>query len=149
MARKGATERQGERRLADPKRGNTSATTLRRALLLMLGLDAAIALVQLYVHLQLSSSGGSYTSFCNVNASVNCDAVLSSRFSTLVGLPISLWALAKDALMAALVRFRGRPGSPARLRAALLLTGLGAWTLVFSLYMAFVATSTIGKWRSR
>ncbi len=146
MARRGATKHHAqERRPANPGSGNGGrSTALSRGLLVALGLDALIALVQLYVHAQLSGGDGSYTSFCNVNSSINCDAVLGSQFAMLFGIPISLWALAKDGAIAALVGFRGRPGSPARLQSALALAFLGAWTLVFSLYMALVATSTIG-----
>jgi len=146
MARRGATKHHAqERRPANPGSGTgATSTALGRGLLVALGLDALIAAVQLYVHAQLSAGDGSYTSFCNVNSSINCDAVLGSQFAMLFGVPISLWALAKDAAIAALVAFRGRPGSPARLQSALALAFLGAWTLVFSLYMALVATSTIG-----
>ena len=146
MARRGATKHHAqERRPANPGSGHGgTSTAMNRGLLVVLGLDALIALVQLYVHAQLSTGDSSYTSFCNVNSSINCDAVLGSQFGMLFGVPISLWALAKDAAIAALVAFRGRPGSPARLQSALALAFLGAGTLVFTLYMALVATATIG-----
>jgi protein-disulfide isomerase len=70
---------------------------------------------------------------------VNCDAVLGSAYGVLFGIPVSVFALGKDALLAGLVAAPGRPGSPARTRRALLLAGLGAWSLLFTVYMAAVS----------
>jgi protein-disulfide isomerase/uncharacterized membrane protein len=147
MPRKGATERpQAERRLAgsggQERPGATTALT--RGLLVAIGLDAVLAIVQLYVHGRLVASDGSYTSFCNVNGTINCDAVLASPYGMLFGISLSAWALLKDAALGALVLYRGRPGSALRTQSALLLAGLGVWSVVFTLYMAFLATWAVG-----
>jgi len=145
MARKGATERRSAPRpLAEPgTRERAGTTALARGLWIALGLDAAVALVQLWIHGQLVAGDG-YTSFCNVNATVNCDAVLASSYGSLLGVPLPIWALVKDGVLAALVGFRPRPGSPARTWSALALAGLGVWSLLFTVYLAFIAAWAIG-----
>ena len=83
MAHKGATQQQNSPRRrgeAGPPAGRSRSAAprtegLERALWIALGLSAAIALGQLYIHTQLAATGGAYTSFCNVNSTVNCDAV--------------------------------------------------------------------------
>jgi protein-disulfide isomerase/uncharacterized membrane protein len=51
-----------------------------------------LASVSTYVHHQVTSGSG-YTSFCNVNATVNCDTVVSSPYGTLLRIPVSVWAI--------------------------------------------------------
>src|SRR5512140_2620310 len=59
-------------------------------LLAALGIGVSIAID--IVHQRLTADVN-YTSFCNVNATVNCDVVLGSRYAELFAIPISRWAL--------------------------------------------------------
>jgi uncharacterized membrane protein/protein-disulfide isomerase len=109
---------------------------LAAALISLVG--AAIAVEISWVHSQIASLGDRYTSFCNVNSSINCDAVLSSDYSKVAGIPVAWLALlAYLALAAAFLMARkgGRAGSR--------LLGLAAagtiGSVVFSLYMALVS----------
>ncbi len=152
MAHKGATHQRnsGGRRsetapataAARPAAARTDG--LERALWIALALSAGIALVQLYVHAQLHASRGSYTSFCNVSATVNCDAVLKSTYGTLLGIPVAAWALLSYAVLAGLLVRRGRTVGAARNQTSLLILGLAVWNLVFSLHMAGLAAFAIG-----
>jgi protein-disulfide isomerase len=63
----------------------------RIALVLAL-LGAALSSYALHVGTQLAADSG-FTSFCNLGGVVNCDAVLTSRFSHLLGVPVSVWGL--------------------------------------------------------
>ena len=126
---------------AAPRRGMTG---LERALLAVLALDGALSFVLHYVHAQLRATNGAYTSFCNVSDRVNCDTVLGSPHSELLGVPVSVWALLTYLLLAALVIWRQRASEPGRTRATLLLVGIAAWAFAFSVYMAAVATFVIG-----
>ncbi len=119
-----------------------SATEL--ALLVVLGLDAALSLVMLYIHAQLHATGGTYTSFCNVSNRVNCDAVLGSQYALLGGFPVALWALATYVALAGLVAWRGRAPTPTRGRLTLLMVAVAAWIFVFSLYMGALAVWALG-----
>jgi protein-disulfide isomerase/uncharacterized membrane protein len=152
MAHKRATQQQNSgRRRSDsgtiPVHGRAGATRtdgLERALWITLALAAAIALIQLYIHAQLAATHGSYTSFCNVNATVNCDAVLASSYGTLLGIPVAAWALLSYAALGFLLARRGRTVGTARTQASLLLLALTLWNAVFSVYMAGLSTFVIG-----
>jgi uncharacterized membrane protein/protein-disulfide isomerase len=94
----------------------------------------------LYVHGQIDRLGDSYTSFCSINDSINCDRVLSSTYARLFGIPVAWFALAAYAGMAAIFGAAAKTGDE-DVRSRLL--GLGAagvtGALVFSGYMATVA----------
>ena len=98
----------------------------------------------LYVHVQLVATTGAYTSFCNVNARVNCDAVLTSSYGSLLGVPVAVWALLTYLAQASIVIARRRTVADARVRASRLMVLLAVWSLVFSLYMAGIAAFAIG-----
>jgi protein-disulfide isomerase/uncharacterized membrane protein len=52
-----------------------------------------LAAVATWVYAKLVSSGGAYTSFCNLGQAVNCDSVLKSPYGKVAGLPVSAWAI--------------------------------------------------------
>ena len=107
------------------------------AMLAALGLG--ISVVIQVVHGRLAASVD-YASFCNVNASVNCDVVLSSRYAFLAGLPVSTWAILYYLVtlgMLAGVVMANR--ATTRETLGTLVFGAAVWGLLFSLYMAVVA----------
>ncbi len=152
MARKEATQQQNSGR----RRGETGAPPTRprtppartdgleRALWLVLLLSGAVALVQLYIHAQLAATHGSYTSFCNVDTTVNCDAVLMSPYAVLFGVPMAAWGLGSYLVLAFLLYRRGNAVGAARTQASLLLLGLALWNVGVSLYMAGVSALVLG-----
>jgi len=119
--------------------GNPGATEdaggWRITALLLASVGFTISLVIIYVYVRLVSSGGSYTSFCSINATVNCDDVLASSYGKLLGVPVAIpAALDYILLIGLLLAGRRREGRP--LAYAMLLTG---WNLVFSLAMASIS----------
>ena len=52
----------------------------------------AISLLIFSIDRKIAATGGQYTSFCNVNETVNCDVVLSSPYAHLLGIPVAVWA---------------------------------------------------------
>ena len=111
--------------------------TLPILLFALIGMGISIA--SEVVHLRLATEE-SYTSFCNVNAAVNCDVVLTSRYAVLAGVSLSVWALlyylAVIALAVAMI-VAARASLRERLATVTLL--VAAWGLLFSLYMAAIA----------
>ncbi len=99
----------------------------------------AVSLEIVYVHGRISALGKEYTSFCNVNDTINCDRVLGSPFSKLFGIPVGWFALATYAFLAAAFwTARNRIGEAAA--ANLTLAGLGvAGAGAFSVYMAGIS----------
>jgi protein-disulfide isomerase/uncharacterized membrane protein len=102
------------------------------------------ALAASYVHHQLDRSGGEYVSFCNVSENVNCDTVLSSTYSRLLGVPVAWLGAAAHALLALLaIATLGSSGDARRLRLRMLVLGaLGG--AVFSAFMAFISFRVLG-----
>lgn len=147
MAHKGATQQQnsGRRRGESlPAKGSRSlaqqTVTIERGLFGALALAAVLALTQLYIHAQLAATRGTYTSFCNVSATVNCDAVLMSPYAILLGVPVAAWGFLSYVALAFLLLQRGRAVGAARSQASLALVGIAMWNVGVSLYMAGVST---------
>ena len=82
---------------------------------------------------------GEHPAYCGADS--ECDLVQSSRWSTLFGMPMSLWGLLTYALLAGLAwRLRSRPSA---WRAALLVAGIGAgvsWFLTLVSVLQIEAT---------
>ncbi|EKD52395.1 MAG: vitamin K epoxide reductase [uncultured bacterium] len=62
-------------------------------LLLLSLLGIFIAAYLTYIHYMVTGGDANFASFCNVNAKVNCDAVAASAWSTLFGVPVSIWGM--------------------------------------------------------
>lgn len=64
---------------------------------LVLGLAGlAVSAYAIHVH-NIVAAGGQ--SACGVSATVNCDAVIGSKYGVLLGLPLGVWGMAYFALM--------------------------------------------------
>ena len=74
--------------------------------LAVLGLGASIA--ALYVHYQMLADP-SYTSFCDVNETVSCEAVLTSQYGTVAGIPVAAGGAIWSALVLLLAVFGMTP----------------------------------------
>jgi uncharacterized membrane protein/predicted DsbA family dithiol-disulfide isomerase len=112
------------------------------AALALVGVVLAITLS--YVHAQIDKHAGAYTSFCNVNDSVNCDRVLASPFADFAGLPVAWWAIFAYSALAAAFFSAGRAAG-ARRHTSLRLAALGSvGATAFSLYMAAVSLFVLG-----
>jgi protein-disulfide isomerase len=112
----------------------------RIALVLAL-LGAALAAYALEVGMQLAADSG-FTSICNLGGVVNCDVVLTSRFSHLLGLPVSVWALLAFGA-GALLALPGALGRPQAF-ADLLLLALTSGSVGFAAVLAG-AMATLGS----
>ena len=101
-------------------------------------MGAAISAEIAYVHSQIDALGTGYTSFCNVNSSINCDAVLSSPWAKLLDVPVAWLAGASYIVLAGLfaLLWRRSGDHPWALRAAGVLVVGG---FLFSVYMAGIS----------
>ena len=109
-----------------------SPTRHRLALALALA-GAVLSAVALEVHRRLGEGSG-YTSFCNLGGIVNCDAVLGSRYSVVLGVPVPAWGIAGFATGAALA-LPGALAASAGGLADLLLLGVASASLGFALVL--------------
>jgi protein-disulfide isomerase/uncharacterized membrane protein len=109
------------------------------ALLAAVGLGVSVVIQ--VVHGRLAADAdGVYTSFCNVSATVNCDVVLGSQYASLIGLPVSAWAIAYYLVtLCMLVGVVLAARAPMRATLGSLIFAGAVWGLLFSLYMAAVA----------
>jgi uncharacterized membrane protein/protein-disulfide isomerase len=87
----------------------THARTLIIALA-VLGLGASVA--ALYVHYQMLADP-LYTSFCDVNATVSCEAVLTSQYGSVAGVPVAAGGAIWSALILLLAVFGMKPARSA------------------------------------
>jgi protein-disulfide isomerase/uncharacterized membrane protein len=102
----------------------------------------AFAAAAAYIHFRLDGSAG-YTSFCNINSSVDCDSVLQSRYAQLAGIPIAwLGALAHAALGLIAVAALRREGEGQRVfLRGVVLGAIGS--AGFSALMAYLSLSVL------
>ena len=101
------------------------------------GVGLAITLT--YIHAQIDRHAGAYTSFCNVNDSINCDRVLTSSFASFAGIPVAWCALAFYGLLVGAFIAAARNTGTKR-HSALRLAALGSvGSMAFSIYMAVVS----------
>jgi protein-disulfide isomerase/uncharacterized membrane protein len=106
-------------------------------LLALVGLSVSVTIE--VVHRRLATDVA-YASFCNVNERVNCDVVLSSRYASFLGVPLSRWAIlfytgiAAGGVASTLAR---RAAPRQRIAGALVLATL--WGLLFSAYLGTIA----------
>ena len=112
---------------------------LTRALIVLGVAGLGVSIVMLYVHHQLTVTGGTYTSFCNVSKGVNCDAVLSSQYAEFLRIPVALWAAATYCAVMALASWSW---PPARI-ALLALAGGGAGYSLFLAVVSVVVLQTV------
>ena len=85
-----------------------------RALIIALAaLALGASITGLYVHYQMLANPD-YTSFCDISQTVSCEAVLSSRFATMFGIPVAAGGAIWAALVLLLAVFAMKPAeSPA------------------------------------
>jgi uncharacterized membrane protein/predicted DsbA family dithiol-disulfide isomerase len=103
---------------------------------------AALSVVTLVVHERLANDSG-YTSFCNLGGVIDCDAVMGSRYSTLLGVPVAGLGLAAFVGGVVLALPGALAGAGVGL-ADLLLLGLASASLGFAAVLG-VAMASIGK----
>lgn len=104
------------------------------------GLALAVALTRLH-----AQAHAGVASFCAINEAVNCDRVATSRYSIVLGIPVSVWGIFGFVLASALaalglVRRRLHPTWPAGLLALVAIVSVAA-----SAALAFVSEFLIGS----
>ena len=101
-----------------------------------LGLGAAS--VSSYVHYHLLTDP-SYSSFCDVNATVNCTQAYLSSYGSLWGVPVALFGVFFFTLVLLLAGVGGRAGSPARDAVPAYIFAISTVGLAFILYLAWAS----------
>src|SRR6478735_10114508 len=101
-----------------------------------LGLGAASA--SSYVHYHLLTDP-SYSSFCDINATVNCTQAYLSSYGSLWGIPVALFGVFFFTLVLLLAGVAGRTGSPARDAVPAYIFAISTVGLAFILYLAWAS----------
>jgi protein-disulfide isomerase/uncharacterized membrane protein len=110
-------------------------------LLALTGLGVSIAAE--IVHLRLAANPN-YASFCNINANINCDVVMGSRYAELLGVSVALWAILYYLVLIGLAAaFVGAARASSREKLATVGLLLASWGLLFSIYMAVIALGVL------
>jgi protein-disulfide isomerase/uncharacterized membrane protein len=112
-------------------------------IIVLAAIGVAVSLSIDIVHARLVADHN-YASFCNVSSTVNCDVVLTSRYSELFGVPLSRWALlfygTVIALGIAIARVE-RATTRETLGKVVLI--LQVWGLLFAAYLAVIALAVL------
>jgi uncharacterized membrane protein/protein-disulfide isomerase len=114
-------------------------TSSKRTLILAfatLGLGASV--VSSYVHYQLATNA-SYTSFCDVNDTMNCAQAYLSRYGSLWGIPVAIGGVIFFALVLLLAGIAGRPGAQSRETAPAYVFALSTIGLAVVLYLGWAS----------
>jgi protein-disulfide isomerase len=98
--------------------------------------------VALVVHHRVAVDPG-YTSFCNMGGVINCDAVLTSRYGTVFGVPVAALGLLAFGV-GALLALPGALGARRAGLADLALLALASGSLAYALVLLVIAGAVIG-----
>jgi uncharacterized membrane protein/protein-disulfide isomerase len=113
-------------------------TALARKLLVAFGaLGLAASAAATWVHYQLLANP-TYTSFCDVNATVSCKQAYLSRYGSVAGVPVAVGGLLFFTLVLLLV-WAGRPGRPAADSAPAYMFALSTIGLAVVLYLGYAS----------
>lgn len=108
-------------------------------ILILAGAGFGVSVAIEAVHRQLAADVN-YTSFCNLSATVNCDAILSSPYAVLVGIPVSTWSILYHiGVFGLAIAVAGARRATVRETLTTLLLVATTCGLLFSIYMAAVA----------
>ncbi len=113
-------------------------------LILLTGIGVAVDLS--YIHFKVTTSGDEYQSFCNINETLNCDAVSVSPWATLFGIPIAVLGTLTYLFCALLVGLRLSRFREKLPHAGVYLAWMGTFSLMYSLYLAWICYAEIGTW---
>lgn len=122
-------------------------TKYARPLILLLALLAlGASLAALYVHYRIIKDP-TYTSFCDISETVNCEAVLESQYATVRGVPVAAGGVIWSVLILLIAgRGMGRDHSPdADAAGAGYIFVLATIGLSAVLYLAYASFFVIGK----
>jgi protein-disulfide isomerase/uncharacterized membrane protein len=111
------------------------------ALLLIVIIGVYAYMTDMHYNLSYGMSEGA--SVCNVNATFNCDAVDSSSYSKLFGIPIALWALMTNAGLLILVLAAIFTADERRLQYQKIAMALSAYLAFMSVVMAVISVTQL------
>src|SRR5438045_3372843 len=112
--------------------------TSRTLLLAFAVLGLGAASTSSYVHYKLLTEQN-YSSFCDVNATVNCTQAYLSPYGSFLGVPVALFGVLFFALVLLLVALGGRDRAPARDAIPGYVFAMSTVGLAFVLYLAWAS----------
>jgi uncharacterized membrane protein/protein-disulfide isomerase len=117
-----------------------------RPVILVLALAAlAASIAALYVHYRIIKDP-TYSSFCDINETVNCEAVLESSYATVRGVPVAIGGVVWSALVLLLASLGMRRDNPDGYAAAAgYVFVLSTVALSAVLYLGYASFFVIGK----
>ncbi|MCB9737756.1 MAG: thioredoxin domain-containing protein [Deltaproteobacteria bacterium] len=131
------------------KAGLPQSPAILHALMAVLAIGLGIA-AYMVRHKLLLETGLIENSSCNINTTINCDAVNTSQYSSLMGLPIALYAIPTYAVMAFLawLGVQGVGSSDEAIRergryAVAAVAAIGILTVLHAMYMAYLSSAVL------
>ena len=102
-----------------------------------------LASVSTWVHHEVTHSSTGFSSFCNLNATINCDTVVTSPYGVFLGVPVSVWAVGFYGALLLLTLRVALSGAPRRDRARADAFGLAVAGTLFSAYLAGISAFVV------
>jgi uncharacterized membrane protein/protein-disulfide isomerase len=112
--------------------------TSRTLLMAFAALGLGAASMSSYVHYKLLTEQN-YSSFCDVNAAVNCTQAYLSPYGSFMGVPVALFGVLFFALVLLLVAIAGRDKAAARDAVPAYVFAISTAGLAFVLYLAWAS----------
>ena len=110
----------------------------RTLLIAFAALGLGVASASSYVHYHLLTDP-SYSSFCDVNATVNCTQAYLSSYGSFLGVPVALFGVFYFTLVLLLAGFGGRAGSTGRDAVPAYIFAISTVGLAFILYLGWAS----------
>src|SRR5919112_5884289 len=110
----------------------------RTLLLAFAALGLGAASTSSYVHYRLLTDPA-YSSFCDVNGTVNCTQAYLSQYGSLWGVPVALFGVFFSLLVLLRAGIGGRPTAPARDAMPAYIFALSTGALAFILYLGWAS----------
>ena len=122
----------------------SSVGTLSVVAIVLSILGITLGAVALYLHQEISSSQGEYSSFCDVSQEMSCDAVLGSTHATFLGTPVATWGIVGWLFALGLSFWTFQAKGREQITRATYLLAISGILLAVSLYYLAVSIFVIG-----
>lgn len=116
------------------------------ALLIVIAVGIGSSIELTYIHYKINYTDDNFKSFCNINETMNCDAVSTTPWAKFLGVPISFLGLLTYLLVFVLTAIRFTKLKEKIPNSTVYVWWIGFFSVCYSIYLAWVCYAEIGTW---
>jgi|GEM_PF-2082360 len=116
------------------------------ALLIVVAVGIGSSVELTYIHYKINYTDDDFKSFCNINETMNCDAVSVTPWSKLLGVPISILGAFTYLFVFALALIRLTKLREKIPNSSVYIWWIGFFSVCYSIYLAWICYAEIGTW---